>query len=305
MTMLTFGRSWTLAPQRATHLAVWSRRFGTLSLPMAVFGVIFHRAGAADGDAGIAVLGAFLTCALLGLLCGVLALVRIWNEGYDGTRFALIGIIWSLAVLVIPASLLPAILTLPHLRQATTDFDDPPVFNAALREHAGDDRAAGSLPPLQKALQSEAYPTVVPLRIDVPAPEAFVLALQIAESNGWRIIARKPPEEILTPVPNRAQRPRPTTRSRTAPRPAAPEQEVRRPVDPNAIKDYTPGIIEAVARTRFYGFRDDVVIRISAIQRESRIDMRSASRSGSFDLGVNARRIVDFLAELRDRAAER
>ncbi|WP_376799895.1 DUF1499 domain-containing protein [Candidatus Raskinella chloraquaticus] len=305
MTMLTFGRAWTLAPQRSTHLAVWSRRFGTLSVPMAVFGVVFHRAGAADGDAGIAVLGAFVACALLGLVCGVLALMRIWTEGYDGARFAMIGIIWSLAVLVIPATLLPAILTLPHLRQATTDFDDPPAFNAALRDHPVDGRAAGLLPPQQKALQSEAYPTVVPLRIDVSAPEAFALALQIAESNGWRIIERKAPEEILTPAPGRAQRARPTTRSRTAPRPPAPEQEARRPADPNAIKDYTPGIIEAVARTRFYGFRDDVVIRITAMQRESRIDMRSASRSGSFDLGTNARRIVDFLAELRDRAAER
>lgn len=116
MTMLTFGRAWTLAPQRSTHLAVWSRRLGTLSVPMAVFGVVFHRTGAADGDAGIAVLGAFLACALLGLVCGVLALMRIWTEGYDGARFAMIGIIWSLAVLVIPATLLPAVLTLPHLR---------------------------------------------------------------------------------------------------------------------------------------------------------------------------------------------
>jgi uncharacterized protein (DUF1499 family) len=33
--------------------------------------------------------------------------------------------------------------------------------------------------------------------------------------------------------------------------------------------------------------------------------MRSASRIGWHDLGTNARRVVDFLTEFRDKAAER
>lgn len=302
MTMLTYGRAWKLAPSRTTRLSLWSRRFGTLSVPIAVIGVAFHRAGAAEGSAALAVLAAFIICALLGLLFGLLALLRIWNEGYDGARFALIGIIWSLAVLVIPMTLVPAMLTLPRLWQATTDFDDPPAF-AAAREPPLALRARSALPPEQKSLQSEAYPTVVPLRIDMTPPDAYALALQIAEGNGWQIIDRRAPQEILEPRPPRQQRPRPTTRSSPARGAQAPAE--RRGGDQPVVKDYTPGVIEAVARTRFYGFRDDVVIRITPVQKESRIDMRSASRLGSFDFGANARRIVDFLTELRDRAAER
>lgn len=58
------------------------------------------------------------------------------------------------------------------------------------------------------------------------------------------------------------------------------------------------GRIEATAETRLMKFKDDVVIRIAPTDAGSRIDMRSVSRVGQGDLGVNARRIADFLAEM-------
>ena len=54
------------------------------------------------------------------------------------------------------------------------------------------------------------------------------------------------------------------------------------------------GVIEAVERSLLFGFIDDIVIRIAATGSGSRIDLRSASRSGIGDLGVNARRIGEF-----------
>jgi Protein of unknown function (DUF1499) len=57
-------------------------------------------------------------------------------------------------------------------------------------------------------------------------------------------------------------------------------------------------VIEAVARTLIMGFRDDVVIRISAVGDGSRIDMRSASRYGLHDFGVNAARIRSLLDDI-------
>jgi uncharacterized protein (DUF1499 family) len=66
--------------------------------------------------------------------------------------------------------------------------------------------------------------------------------------------------------------------------------------------DPAAGRIEAVDRTFWFGFRDDVVIRISeADDGGTRVDMRSASRVGRGDVGTNARRIRDFLARLQDR----
>lgn len=58
-------------------------------------------------------------------------------------------------------------------------------------------------------------------------------------------------------------------------------------------------VIEATDTTRWFGFKDDVVIRVSALpDGGSRVDMRSVSRVGRSDVGTNARRIEAFLGEL-------
>ncbi len=56
--------------------------------------------------------------------------------------------------------------------------------------------------------------------------------------------------------------------------------------------------IETTVRTPLMGFRDDVVIRISAVNGGSRIDLRSASRFGSHDLGANASRLRSLLEDI-------
>ena len=52
--------------------------------------------------------------------------------------------------------------------------------------------------------------------------------------------------------------------------------------------------IEATDTTPFFGFKDDIIIRITPAGAASRIDLRSVSRVGSSDLGTNARRIREF-----------
>ena len=55
------------------------------------------------------------------------------------------------------------------------------------------------------------------------------------------------------------------------------------------------GIIEATDTTFWFGFQDDIVIRIRPSEGGgSVIDMRSLSRVGGSDLGKNAQRIRDF-----------
>lgn len=64
------------------------------------------------------------------------------------------------------------------------------------------------------------------------------------------------------------------------------------------------GHLEAVDRTPVLGFSDDVVVRVRAEGEETRVDVRSSSRVGKGDLGANAERIREFLADLRARAEE-
>jgi uncharacterized protein (DUF1499 family) len=62
--------------------------------------------------------------------------------------------------------------------------------------------------------------------------------------------------------------------------------------------DAATGRIEATATTRWFGFKDDVVIRVRAEGQGSKIDVRSKSRVGRSDLGKNASRIRDYLESL-------
>lgn len=59
--------------------------------------------------------------------------------------------------------------------------------------------------------------------------------------------------------------------------------------------DPDKGIVEAVATTFWFGFKDDVVVRVTPADHGSTVDVRSVSRIGVSDLGVNAARIVKFL----------
>jgi uncharacterized protein (DUF1499 family) len=61
------------------------------------------------------------------------------------------------------------------------------------------------------------------------------------------------------------------------------------------------GRIEATATTRWFGFKDDVIIRIApAAGNGSRVDVRSVSRVGLSDVGTNARRIRAFLKKFAE-----
>jgi uncharacterized protein (DUF1499 family) len=59
------------------------------------------------------------------------------------------------------------------------------------------------------------------------------------------------------------------------------------------------GRIEASDRTRWFGFTDDIVVRVAEADAGSRIDVRSSSRIGTGDFGTNAARVRRYIAALR------
>ena len=58
------------------------------------------------------------------------------------------------------------------------------------------------------------------------------------------------------------------------------------------------GLIEAVDTTFWFGFKDDVAVRVRAYPQGSVIDARSVSRVGLSDLGVNAERVREIFRRL-------
>jgi uncharacterized protein (DUF1499 family) len=65
--------------------------------------------------------------------------------------------------------------------------------------------------------------------------------------------------------------------------------------------DAGAGRIEASQQSRWFRFTDDIVIRVASDEVGSRIDMRSTSRQGRGDFGVNAARIRAYMGALRKR----
>jgi uncharacterized protein (DUF1499 family) len=62
--------------------------------------------------------------------------------------------------------------------------------------------------------------------------------------------------------------------------------------------DSSAGRIEATATTTWFGFKDDVVVRIQPDAKGSRVDIRSESRVGGSDVGTNAARIKAYESRL-------
>jgi uncharacterized protein (DUF1499 family) len=62
--------------------------------------------------------------------------------------------------------------------------------------------------------------------------------------------------------------------------------------------DPAAGRIEATDRTFWFGFRDDVVIRLTPNGDRTIVDVRSKSRVGGSDVGTNAARIRSYMGRL-------
>ena len=64
-------------------------------------------------------------------------------------------------------------------------------------------------------------------------------------------------------------------------------------------RDAATGMLEAVDATKWFGFKDDIAVRVTAADGGSRVDVRSKSRVGRNDIGTNARRIRAYVQRLQ------
>ena len=69
------------------------------------------------------------------------------------------------------------------------------------------------------------------------------------------------------------------------------------------IQDPATGFFEAIDVTRIFHFVDDIAVRVRAAGDGTVVDVRSKSRDGKGDLGVNAARIREILSRVKSAAA--
>ncbi len=69
-------------------------------------------------------------------------------------------------------------------------------------------------------------------------------------------------------------------------------------------EDPQAGEIEAVASTFWFEFKDDIVVRLSEAKNGTRMDVRSVSRAGIGDSGVNAERILEVIRRVQESSQQ-
>ena len=156
---------------------------------------------------------------------------------------------------------------------------------------------AAAAPPLYLLQQAKALPDIHDITTDTSDPPAFVALMpeRVKADNGAAyggaavaaeqqkgypdikpLVLKVPPREALQRV-----------------------QDAARVLGWEVVaSDAESGRLEATATTTWFGFKDDVVVRIRSEGSGSRVDVRSMSRVGSSDVGANAKRIREFLAKL-------
>ncbi len=215
-----------------------------------------------------AVYGAIAGAAIC-LISLLLALLRRGFGGVAGSPTAWAGLLLGLAVFYVPYSVRAG--GYPPIHDVTTDIVDPPAFVAALAP-----RAAGGATNAAEYIRIVKSPRGGP---DFNVPELQQKAF---------------PD--IQPI-----------RLELAPDPA-----FQKALDAVKAMNWTliesrpaEGRIEAYDRTTWFGFIDDVVIRVRADGAGSRIDVRSVSRIGFGDIGTNAKRIRAYTQQLAGESGAR
>ncbi|MFN4023742.1 MAG: DUF1499 domain-containing protein [Hyphomonas sp.] len=177
---------------------------------------------------------------------------------------------------------------LPPLYDVQTDWDDPVRPSEALLAARA---AGGAVNPMadDPVISAEAdarWPGMAGQRFaDVQKQAEFV--------PGEQKSPRAAPYPLLAPLVQPGASPEEGYRAALAAVEARGWEVVRADAD--------AGQIEATATEFWYGFRDDILIRVRTEDGGVRIDVRAASRVGLTDLGANAKRIRSLLDEIEVR----
>ena len=217
-----------------------------------------------ERQAGVAAVPWIILVAIAALLLAIAFIVLNRRQGRK-TRWPLIGLGMA-AALGFLAYLAPygnALLTLPAIHDITTDLADPPQFTGLrLRDDNWD-----KIPGADDSDMAGMNPR-----------QRWATLHQDAYPDIRSVRIDQPVAEVIEKAKRLAQ---------------------DRGWDIIGI-DPAAGNLEATDTYSLFRFKDDIVIRARAAENgaASIIDVRSVSRAGVHDLGINAKRVREFLSDL-------
>lgn len=243
-------------------LASWSRNLAVFAVVAVVVSILIVRFGFLEIKPALATFFGALACAGLSILVGLIGAAAIWQSGARGMSRILLAFLINALLLAYPAYLAVQYRKLPPIHDITTDPIDPPRFEALARLRSGDGANPGVYAGLYSAEQQR-----------IAYPDIETVELELPVQRAYEITLQLVNKRKWLIIDERAPQP------------------------PRRI-----GRIEAVARTPIMGFREDVSIRVSPDDEDSRVDIRSASRYFESDLGSNAARVRKLIDDLNTAA---
>ena len=243
-------------PARLTRIALWVLGTGLL---LVVLSGPSHRFGVTSSQLALLTLAAGLLIVVIGTLFAIIGLLAATAQRAPIPRSAAaLGIIVGLCVTGYLLMWVGRARSAPPIHEISTDLTDPPAFVA-----------------------------ITPLRSDAVNPPEYV-----SQVHG--------PGGSIIDVPRMQRLHYPDIQSlQLAVAPPEAIKSARRAAQELGWKivAYLPaeGRLEATDTTLFFGFKDDVVVRVRASDGGSRVDVRSKSRVGLGDVGTNARQVRAFL----------
>ena len=251
-----------LLDEPVTRAGRYARTLAIFSLLVCAMAVLMVRSPSAEAMPALAVLGSGIALSLVAVLLALFAFLRVWREGAGGLGAALGGLFIASLVLAYPAYAALKGVRLPALTDVSTDIERPPAFSRSRLAFAARD---GRYPPDPGAPAREMQRAAY--------PQIAPLTLDVEADEAFEL-ARKA-------AVNR-------------------KWQIVEAIRPGGRMGN--GRIEAVARSRLLNLPADVTVRVHPRADGARIDVRSASRIGSRDLGDNADRIRSYLDEVANLA---
>lgn len=244
--------------------AVWSRRVAWFAVFVTLFSVWLTRSGRVDFATGGVLLVTSVAVTLTACLLALMGFVSVWRHGRRGVRLAVVAFTLSLLILAGPAYVAITGLGLPILNDITTDIDNPPAFSRSSAVLAARE---GRVPPEPSPQARQAQRNAY--------PQVGPLVLDIPAREAFELVRR-------------------TLQARG--------YRILEAIPPGGRSGL--GRIDAVDYSLVLRFPDDITVRIRPLADGARIDIRSVSRYGRADFGVNARRITTMIDEMSQAASQ-
>ncbi|HMN37576.1 MAG TPA: DUF1499 domain-containing protein [Hyphomicrobium sp.] len=249
------------ADQPPSLMARWTSRLALFCVMLLASAFFLHRVLALPTPIAMNLAAASFVGAVIAILMALVAGLDIWVTGRQGSARVVGAMAMSLALLALPLMAWMASRDYPMIADVTTDTANPPQFAVTASMRGEGYNPVTYNAAIEAPLQAAGYPDLRTLEVPRSAGDTFDVVLQALTKLKLKPLAETAPAD----APDGA------------------------------------GAIELTERTLVFGFRDDVVIRVSGDDASARVDVRSASRYGRNDFGRNAARVRTILREIVGR----